>query len=115
MPASSRSERERRDRHRDQARSVRQSYRNTAGRREAYHDAPWRIVCLLERCGEPLQPVDKLQCIFPVRAAHFLGWQETGTDSRPFRQAEQPTAQGFIQLHAPLSRRFAIGHTGNGR
>lgn len=88
MQASSRSEGERRDRRRDQARSFRQSYRNTPGRREAYHDAPRRIVCLLERCGEPLQLVDKLQCRFPVRTTHFFRRRKTGTDSWPVGLAE---------------------------
>ena len=58
--------------------------------------------------------MEKMQRMLAIRAAHLGRWLQAGADRRPLGQAEQPAAQRIIQLYAALTRRFALGHTGDG-
>lgn len=57
----------------------------------------------------------KMHRMLAVRAAHLGRWLQTRADCRPLGEAEQPAAENIIQLHAALTRRFALRHSGDGR
>lgn len=62
-----------------------------------------------------IQRRQPLQCLLPIRTAHFVAGLQACTKARPLRSSEDRAAHVVGEVRASHARRLAVRHAGQGR